>query len=194
MSYFADYKSWIAAIAIGLTFYAYIPYLRGIFAGQTKPHLFTWLIWALITLIAFIIQLVEGGKAGSWPTAVAGLLCILVAILALKYGSRDIRPSDWFFLVASLCGIPLWMFTKDPTASALLITLVEISAAFPTLRKSWTAPGEEIMQTYALNTIRYLLSLIALAHFSIATTAYPVGMVLMNGAIFSVLLIRSKHV
>lgn len=49
-------------IAILLTFLAFIPYIRSIFAGVTKPHVFSWVIWGMTTSIVFFAQ-VEA-KAG----------------------------------------------------------------------------------------------------------------------------------
>ena len=188
-----DYKSWLGLIAVALTVYAYIPYLRGIYAGTTKPHLFTWIVWSVVTLIAVIIQIVEGAGAGAWPTVIAALICFWITYLSITRGSKDIKKIDWFFLISSLCAIPLWIITNNPAWSALLVTGIEIVASFSTIRKSWTAPEHEVMLTYGLNTFRYVLSIIALASFSVATLAFPLGMVFMNALIFGVLLLRGKR-
>lgn len=182
----------LAGIAVFLTIYAYIPYFKGIFAGQTKPHLFTWLVWSLVTLIAVVIQATEGGGAGTWPTAVAALLCFAITGLAVTHGSKDIKKVDWFFLAASISAIPVWLLTANPLWAAIMVTLIEIIASFPTLRKSWHTPEQEVASTYGINTIRYVLSILALASFSPATLAYPLGMVLMNGLIFLVLVLRTR--
>lgn len=185
-----DYKTWLATAAIGLTIYAYVPYVRGLLAGTTKPHMFTWIIWSLVTFIAVSIQVTEGAKAGAWPTIVAAILCFWITLMSIKHGTKDIRRSDWFFFIASLSAIPLWLWADDPTSAAILVTALEIVAAIPTLRKSWHAPHEEVASTYGINTLRYVLSIFAVASFSIPTLAYPIGMVFMNGLIFAVLVCR----
>lgn len=190
MVIFEDYKFWLAGLAIILTFYAYIPYLVGIFKGKTKPHLFTWLIWSTVTLIAVVVQVLEGGGMGAWPTIAAAITCFFVTLLAFKFGSKDIKKIDYIFLLASLSAIPLWLITNNPAYSAVLVTIIEIVAAFPTIRKSWNKPEEEVTSTYGINTFRYFLSILALATFSVSTVAYPIGMVFMNGLIFCILLIR----
>jgi len=130
---------------------------------------------------------------GAWPTIAAAATCFFITLLAIKYGSTDIKKIDYIFLIASLSAIPLWIITKNPTYSALLVTLIEIIAAFPTIRKSWYRPEEEVVSTYGLNTLRYFLSILALASFSISTTAYPIGMIFMNGIIFTILVLRGKN-
>ena len=187
-----DYKVWLAAVAVGLTIFAYIPYLRGIYSGVTKPHLYTWAVWTLTTLIAAVIQIAKGGAAGSWSTFVAALLCFWITCLSVQRGSKDIRRVDRYFLIASLAAVPLWIVLKDPTWSAILLTGIELVASFPTLRKSWLHPEQEVPITWGINAIRFSLSIAALGAYSIATTAYPAGMVLMNGLICIEVLIRGK--
>ena len=115
-----DYKIWLATIAVGLTILAYIPYIRGIYSGVTKPHLFSWIIWTITTLIAATIQVAKGGAAGAWPTLVAAVICFWITFLSISRGSKDVRKIDWYLLFASLAAIPLWVITKDPTWSVLL--------------------------------------------------------------------------
>lgn len=185
-----DYKIWLAGIAVILTVFAFAPYIRGIYSGTTRPHLFSWLVWSIVSFIAAIIQVKEGAAAGAWPTIIAtGLSCWITA-LAVTRGSKDIKKIDWYFLFASLSAIPLWLALNDPTLSAILITVIELIAAGSTIRKSWVNPKEEVMMTYGLNTLRSILSIVALSSFSIATVVYPAGMVLMNGALCAILLLR----
>ena len=185
-----QYQLWMASMAIFLALYAYGQYLKSMFQGKTKPHFCTWLVWFIVTAIAVFIQMLEGAGMGAWPTLVAAFICFFVTVLSIKYGSKDIRRIDFIFLIASLCIIPVWLLADNPALAALLVTVIEIIAALPTIRKSWHHPHEETMSTYGLNTIRYTLSIFALASFSIATVAYPLGMVVMNGSIFLVLLVR----
>ena len=38
------YKELLSAVAIALTFVAFLPYIRSILTNKTKPHVFSWLI------------------------------------------------------------------------------------------------------------------------------------------------------
>lgn len=183
-----DPKLWFAIISVLLTLYAYIPYLTGILRGETKPHLFTWIVWLIMTFITVFIQVVEGGGMGAWSTIAGAIVCFSVTVLSIKYGSKDIKKVDYVFLIAALAAIPLWLITDSPTYAALFVVGIEIMAFSPTVRKSWHAPNTEVMSTYGLNTLRYVLSIFALSQISIATIAYPFVKVLMNGLIFSIIL------
>lgn len=50
------HKELLAAAAIALTFAMFVPYIRSIHQGRTKPHAFSWIIWSLGTLIVFFAQ------------------------------------------------------------------------------------------------------------------------------------------
>jgi len=56
------YKEILSAIAIALTFAAFVPYLCTIIRGTTKPHIFSWVIWGATTFVIFLAQL--EGMAG----------------------------------------------------------------------------------------------------------------------------------
>jgi len=46
-------KEFFSAIAIVLTFVAFIPYIRSILQGKTSPHTFSWIICAPVTSLVF---------------------------------------------------------------------------------------------------------------------------------------------
>ena len=79
-----DSKTIIGVIAIVLTFIGYAPYIRDIFLGKTKPHVFSWLIWTIVTTIIYALQISAGAGPGSWVTLAVALTLFLVFLLGLK--------------------------------------------------------------------------------------------------------------
>jgi predicted small integral membrane protein len=61
------YKLACSALAVVLTFVAFVPYIRSILAGRTKPHVFSWVIWGITTMIVFFAQLEVKSGMGAWP-------------------------------------------------------------------------------------------------------------------------------
>lgn len=88
-------KEVIGAFTVILAFAGLIPYIFDILRGKTKPHVFTWVVWALVTFLAFLAQWRSGGGAGSWTTGITGLLTIFIAMLSLGKGSKDITSRMW---------------------------------------------------------------------------------------------------
>lgn len=89
-----DYKILLAILASAIGFLGYIPYYRDIFAGRTKPHVFSWFVWGLVTGIAFFAQIMAGGGAGAWVTGFTSALCTSIAIIALYKGENTITKID----------------------------------------------------------------------------------------------------
>ena len=81
-------KELLSAAAIILTFALFIPYIRSIHLGKTKPHVFSWVIWGLGTLIVFFAQLAGRGGIGAWPIGVSGIITSYIALLAYLSTSR----------------------------------------------------------------------------------------------------------
>ena len=67
------YKELLGAVAIIIGFISYLPYFRDIFKGKTKPHAFSWLIWAILTAIGFAGQISDNAGPGSWALGFTAL-------------------------------------------------------------------------------------------------------------------------
>lgn len=78
-----EYKIFLGYLAVVIGIVSYIPYITNIFRGKTKPHAFSWLVWAVLTGIAFAAQIVENGGAGTWVIEATALTCMVIFILAL---------------------------------------------------------------------------------------------------------------
>lgn len=166
------------------------PYIISILNGRTKPHLFSWIIWTLLTWVTWAIQYADGAEAGAWPTLVTGLFCMVILALAVKRGHKDITRSDWISFVLGLSSVPLWIYTKDPTYSALLVTAIDLSAFYPTIRKSWSLPREELAFKVAVSSVKHAFSFAALSNVSIATATFPIAVGTMNMILVSIILGR----
>jgi hypothetical protein len=181
----------IAAIVIGV--YSYIPYFRDILAGTTKPHAFTWFVWFLLTALAYGAQVSDGAGAGAWVTGFTAVVALAVTITALKVALQNIVALDWVFFVGSLAALGLWLLTKDPVGSVVLITLIDALAFVPTFRKSFHKPQEETASTYALSALKFGVSLAALNAITLTTTLYPISLVVTNGLFVAMVTWRRKR-
>lgn len=161
---------------------AALPYVMDILRKKTKPHLFSWLIWALITGIAFAGQITDEGGVGAWVTGFNSVVCVLIFVLGFKYGEKNITRGDWISLAASACVVLLWLVTKTPFYSMVFACLIDVSGFFPTIRKSWHKPHEETALTYFLSGAMYIAGILALQNYSWTTLLYPASLVFTNMA------------
>ena len=167
-------KELLSAAGIALTFVIFIPYIRSIQQGRTKPHVFSWFIWASGTLVVFLAQLAGGGGLGAWPIGVSGLVTAYIAMLAYrKRTDRSITTSDWAFLVAALTALPSWFLTADPLWAVLILTAVDLAGFGPTFRSAYVRPYDERPGFYLLGALRNLISILALERYSFTTVLFP---------------------
>jgi hypothetical protein len=185
-----DYKIVLGILATAMTIWAHIPYFKETLKGKNKPHIFTWIIWTLLTFIATAAQIVGGAGPGAWVTFVTGLICVAITLAALKHGEKRITRSDWIIFIASLSAIPLWLLTSDPLLSVILVTAIDISAVYPTFRKSWIKPFEENTYMYGFNIPRHIFSIAAIQTISPVTAIYPAGLLVMNIVMYFMLKTR----
>ena len=168
------YKEIFSAIAIAITFIAFIPYIRSIHQGKTKPHAFSWIIWASVTFIIFLAQLSDGGGAGAWPIGISGLITLYVAFLAYtKKSDRLISKIDWLFFIIAMTSLPLWYLTSNPLWSVMILTTIDLLGFVPTFRKSYNHPYEEQLTFFNLMASRNLIAIIALENYSLTTLLFP---------------------
>src|SRR3989344_7062194 len=138
-----DSKTLLGILATVIGIIGYIPYFVDIFRGKTKPHVFSWFVWTLLTSIAFFAQVAGDAGPGAWVTGLTAMVCLVITLLAFTRGEKEITRLDWMSFVGALLGIILWIKNQDPLPSVILVTLVDAIAFIPTFRKSYHKPNEE---------------------------------------------------
>jgi hypothetical protein len=189
-----DYKTVVGVIAVIVAFVSYIPYFKNLLSGKTKPHAFSWLVWGILNAIAFSGQIHDKGGAGAWSVGLTATVMFVIFAISLRKGEKDIRPFDWFCLVGAVVSLIPWLLTKDPLISVILITVIDALGFLPTVRKSFNKPHQETLITFAMSTVKYSLVVIALQHYSLVTTLFPLSLVIMNGLFVAMLIIRRRQV
>lgn len=180
-------------IAIVLTFIAFIPYIRDIFNGNVKPHIFSWIIWGVTTLLIFLAQIESHGGVGAWPIGVSASITIFIAYLAfLKRTDVTITRTDWWFFIAALLSLPIWYFTADPLWAVVLLTTIDAIGFGPTVRKAYSFPYSESLLFFTLFMLRNVLVMLALEHYSVTTLLFPAVMGLICIMMISLIMMRRR--
>jgi len=187
-----DYRVIIWSLAILLTLRWYYYYLRDIFQWKTKPHIFSWFIWWILTWIGFIIQFNDNAWPGAWITLVSAIFCLFITVLALKYWEKNITTSDTLSFIGAIIATIIWLWLDNPLLSLIIIIIIDTLSFYPTFRKSWYKPWEETLIHYSFASLKFLLAIIALNNFSLLTVLYPLSLVVANGAFVIMVLVRKK--
>lgn len=167
-------KELLSVVAIALTLIAFFPYIRSTLQGNTRPHVFSWIVWGSTTFVVCLAQLEDGGGAGAWPIGVSGVITIGIAILAYrKRADITITRMDRVFLVSALSALPLWYFMSDPLWAVVVLTTVDVLGFGPTVRKACRLPHSESLLFYTLFAARNLIVIMALENYSVTTVLFP---------------------
>jgi hypothetical protein len=188
-----DYHLVFGAFGVLLGLAGYGLYFRSIFRGETKPHLFTWVTYALIDAIVFVAQALHGAGAGSWALLLCALANAVIAVLALRRGEKHIATVDWISFAAALLCIALWILTSNALVAVVLASAVNVFGIVPTFRKSYTRPDQESVSIWTMDMFMFGASLIALDVFSLTTALFPVVIVLQNSVLVGMVLIRRRQ-
>ncbi|RQR33203.1 hypothetical protein [Burkholderia sp. Bp9142] len=182
----------LGIVGSAVSLLAAIPYALAIYRRTVRPHMFTWLIWSIVTAIAAAGQFVASAGPSAWCTAAIALTCFLTFVASLFRGERGWTRIDWFFLGAALSAIPLWMLTDDPTMSVCLVTLIELAGLGPTVRKTLRDPWSESLAYFALCVLKYALALLALSTWNVAVAFYPSVNILASLGICLLMMVRRQ--
>ena len=187
-----QYKIVLGYAAVLLTFLSYVPYLKNIFQGKTKPHIFSWIVWTLISATAFAVQIAKGAGAGAWATGATTIICLTILIFSFFKGEKNIVLFDWVGLSMSMLALISWWIARQPLLAVILVTITDAISSSLTFRKGFYKPFEETASTFALNSFKWIIAVFALQSFTISTWLYPVSLIITNGAIALMLFIRRQ--
>ena len=188
-------KKVFSAIAIAITLYAFIPYIRLILRKEVQPHVFSWIIWGSTTFIVFLAQLEGNGGLGAWPIGVSGIVTITIAILAFA-NKRElvITRLDWFFFVTAMSSLPCWYFTSNPLWAVVILTTIDVLGFGPTIRKVYGSPHKESLLFFILFIIRNFIAIMALETYSVTTVLFPAATGVACILLIFLIVIRKKQV
>lgn len=181
----------LLSILIGVAAYS-------IYLGQTakkkgvQPHPLSWFLWGLVTGVAYLVQRERGAAAGSWVTGFTSCVCFLIGGFSFvkhtwRFSMFD-KISVWFGIGV----LVFYIFSRNLTHSAILATSVDVVGYLPTIKKAWTDPHKDSVTSFSLNSLKFVPALLALESYSIATWLYPATLVIVNGAVAALLLVRRR--
>lgn len=185
-------KETFGVLALLLTFVAFVPYIQSIRVGETKPHVFSWLIWGVGTVIVFVAQLLDGGGYGAWVIGISGCITFFIAVLAWSHsGDTSIVKMDWVFLALAASALPLWFITNTALSAVIVLTVVDLLGFGPSVRKAIDYPEDENTTFFVIGAVRNCFVVLALQHYSWTTVLFPTAVGV--ACLLFVLLILSRR-
>ncbi len=174
------YREILWTIAIIMTIYSNFLYFRSIFQGKTKPHLYSYIIWSILMGIAFIWQYTDNWWPWSWSTWLGAIAATAITLLSIKYWTKNINKFDTILLFWALLSIWLYLFIQDLRYTILFVIVIDLVWYIPTIRKIKDEPYSEDSATWIIMTIKFIIGILALEHFSFLTYWYLLALTIWN--------------
>lgn len=188
---FQDVFGMIAGFVSAL---AFVPYIRSIYQGKTRPHRVTWFVWLIVGVIICASYKTLGATSSAWVTYiyVAGPLVVFI-ISCTKCGIGGWDIFDILCLSGALLGAFLWWKYNSPLTALQMNIAMDFLGLLPTLRKMRHQPETENLVGWIIATLSALINLFSVEDWSEAKAMYPVYAVLAFGGATTYLWLRTRH-
>jgi hypothetical protein len=173
----------------------YVPYVKDILAGTTKPERASWLIWTVLGSIAFFSQLAKGASASLWLTGVQMIGVTIIFLLSLKYGVGGLVKKDILALLAAGVGLILWWLTREAAIALLIVIFIDTIGAVLTVLKAYQHPESETLMTWLLAGIAGFFAAFAVGEANFILLSYPLYTAIINSSVVAAMYFgkRKKH-
>ena len=162
---------------------SFLPYIRDIFKGKTKPERISWLIWAILGSISFFSQFAKGASYSLVLVGAQTFGDLFIFILAIKWGFGGFLKRDIFALVGAGIGLVLWYVTKEAAVALFVAIFIDAIGVVLTVIKSYEEPTTETISSWVLTLLAGVLACIAVGSFNLVLLAFPFYIFLASAAI-----------
>jgi hypothetical protein len=159
-----------------------IPYVRDTVRGSTRPHRGTWLIWAVLAIVACASQRADGASWSLVLTASQVILTGLVFVLAIRHGEGGLAAADLSLIAVACAGVVGWAVVRQPVIAVVCVIVADLSAAAMMTPKAYRDPHSETLAMYVLASVGGALAAGAVGALDVSLLLYPVYYCIANGA------------
>jgi len=162
-------------------------YLIETIKGRVKPNRMSFLLWAIVPMIAFAAQRSQGVGIESIMTFSAGFIpfIIFLASFVNKKAEWQLTAFDLWCGFFSVVGITLWLTTKVGNMAIFFSIVADGLAALPTVVKAYQAPETENAWLWLTGVLGVIVTLLTLDRPTFANSAFIIYILVVNALIFS---------
>lgn len=184
------FKILFGILAPLIAFVSFFPYIKDVLARKTTPHIYSWLVWAILQTAATIAILRTNSLWSAFGVAILGLVSTIVFLLSFKYGTKNITLFDTVCLFGAFVALAFWIFAHNVTLSMILVTIIDFVAFLPTYRKGYKEPYSETIFLYICSALSNLFSFLSITHYSIESSLYVASLVVANAVFVAIVVTR----
>lgn len=169
---------------------AFVPYIRAILRGETKPQKASWIIWATLDSITLAGMVAKNSVNGQIVGAIIGAWA--VAALAMRFGKPGWTSLDKFCLGGAALAIVLWQVFDSPVIGLATSLTATFIGSIPTFKNVWSKPEEEDKTAWTLYWISCVLAVIAAPSWMLADAAQPLTFFAIESVVMSLIFIKPR--
>jgi len=188
-----DSKLLFAVVSIVISTISFVPYIRDILKGKTRPHAYTWLIWIITQGTAAAGIWHGGGGVGTIGFVSGTILVVAVFLMSFKYGTKNITKSDTIILIMALLAILVWWKLNSPVTAVLMVSAIDLLGYIPSYRKTFYEPWSETALTWFGFVVANMFGIAAMQQYNLLTLSYILTITLANGLMVILCLVRRNQ-
>lgn len=123
---------------------SYVYYMYSVYKRKTVPHVYSWLIWAVLAGIGYVAQAATNAGPGAWNTGFTAIVCFIVFLVSLKYGENRLSKVDASLLALAVLAIVARLIIGNYIATVLLTTGAALIGFVFTVKKAYRQPKQRI--------------------------------------------------
>ncbi len=189
MSYFEVFGI-LAPIA---SLVGFVPYLRSILKGKTKPSSASWWTW---TILVFVTTISSWAGGAPWQVLLLpASLCVtqfVVCILSIKFGDKKWDLRNKICVGGAIFGILLWVFTGNPLLALGLSIVSDLFASIPNFRHVFHNPEQENKLAWTIGWLSAVFEILAIKNWTFAESSWAIYFIL-NMSVVLYLLYRRRR-
>jgi hypothetical protein len=168
------FRTWLSIAAAVLGAISYVPYIRAILVGETRPHRTTFGIWSFIGTVQVISYVAAGGRMTVLLPLVYLLGEMAVFVLSFKHGVGGTSKLDVFCLGGAIIGILGWVVTSNPQVALYLGIFASLCGFVPTIKKTYLMPHTENALSWGMAAVAASMNLLAVPRLELYLISYPI--------------------
>lgn len=173
-----------------LSTFAYVPYIRDTLRRRTQPQRASWLIWSMLSIIAFWSQVYEGATDSLWFAGVQSGGTVIVLLLSIWFGVGGfLNRRDAFVLLIAAGGLVAWYLTETAIYALAITISISLLGGAVTVVKAYWNPESETLSTWIWCFVASVFAILAVGKVDWVILAYPLYLFALNGAIVAATLL-----
>lgn len=184
------FQPFLSVLAGALEIIGFLPYIRAILKGETKPMKASWIIWATLDAITLAGMYAENTVNGQILAAVIG--ASTVTVLAMRYGTPGWTTLEKYCLVGAVLGIGLWQVFGSPVLGIVTSLSLISLGSIPTFLSAWHDPSKEDRTGWTFFWLSSIAAVSAIPSWTLADAAQPITFLSLISIMMYLLFLRPR--